>query len=891
MSDGKIEFDVKIDTTGFDEYSKTLDKMRKKAENHQKKLNELDKEIAKNRKIKDSANASPSLKAEASEKLRALVEESAQLGEQFEELNANIAKAEPYEQYAEKGKKAIEKLNKEIEKQKLNIQSGVNPDTASFEKSKIVIQQLQQEASKYAQLMGQGMPDVGSSLQERIDGIANAQLENAETYRSGEIKRKEIEKTQKMAQKEIQQSAKLLQKEIEKDARLKEKEMQRLAKQKEKEITRNAELERKENERIAKEKEKQSNDGVAKAVTKRLTGVASLFKTRLKRMMITAVINGFSSGMNAFIKESKEAKAAMDGIQTSWSTMCNAMGSAIGQLLPVVSSVFSAIVDWITIGINALAKFIAMLSGKSSYQKAIKSNKKLAKAVGGVGKKAKEATDEEKKSLASFDEINQLNLSDKQEESSSGGGGASGDLSEGLYETVPIVDGLSERMKGLIEEFNRLKDLFKEGFFDGLGDNWQTTVDGIKSDLETIRDSLGRIFDSPEVTDSMHRFTDSLVYNLGVVSGAVAGIGLNIGAGYIGGIAEYISNSEEFLKIAISQAFEKSASIMDWVGVAFSVAEKISEAFNSEWAQRLIGNIISLCVDPIITGFDLLLMVVDSALTIIMTPLEENAETIELLFEGIFEAFNSLLEPIVPVVKDFFAWVLTSYDVYVKPVVEKFTEAYNLLFKNYLNRIVNVHLPRLINACKFVGNTIAIGVQFLVDLMKTAIETVFTILDGLLDFIIGVFTGDWERAWEGVKNIFKGVFNGIVGIAESCINAIVRILNSLSFDVPEWIPGLGGKHFGFNIAPVSIPRLATGTVVPPNAGEFMAILGDNKQETEVVSPLSTMKQALSEALAEYGGGSNNITIKFGGDLAELARLLQPEIQAENRRVGMDLVIE
>ncbi len=117
----------------------------------------------------------------------------------------------------------------------------------------------------------------------------------------------------------------------------------------------------------------------------------------------------------------------------------------------------------------------------------------------------------------------------------------------------------------------------------------------------------------------------------------------------------------------------------------------------------------------------------------------------------------------------------------------------------------------------------------------------------------------------------KGIVNGILGFVESlangvvnAINTVIRALNRLSFDIPSWVPLIGGNHFGFNIpelSRVSIPRLATGTVVPPNR-EFMAVLGDNKREPEVVSPLSTMKQAVLEAIAEAGGiGEKEITIK------------------------------
>ena len=119
-----------------------------------------------------------------------------------------------------------------------------------------------------------------------------------------------------------------------------------------------------------------------------------------------------------------------------------------------------------------------------------------------------------------------------------------------------------------------------------------------------------------------------------------------------------------------------------------------------------------------------------------------------------------------------------------------------------------------------------------------------------------------SNVWESIMNAIKRPINGILGFVESlangvvnAINTVIRALNRLSFDIPDWIPGIGGNKFGFNIpelSRVSIPRLATGTVVPPNR-EFMAVLGDNKKEPEVVSPISTMKQAFLEAIAEAGG--------------------------------------
>ena len=73
-----------------------------------------------------------------------------------------------------------------------------------------------------------------------------------------------------------------------------------------------------------------------------------------------------------------------------------------------------------------------------------------------------------------------------------------------------------------------------------------------------------------------------------------------------------------------------------------------------------------------------------------------------------------------------------------------------------------------------------------------------------------------------------------------------RIKNADTSKILSSLSNLPSSNF-------TLPKLASGTVVPANYGEFSAILGDNRREPEVVSPISTMKQALSEALAEQGG--------------------------------------
>lgn len=109
--------------------------------------------------------------------------------------------------------------------------------------------------------------------------------------------------------------------------------------------------------------------------------------------------------------------------------------------------------------------------------------------------------------------------------------------------------------------------------------------------------------------------------------------------------------------------------------------------------------------------------------------------------------------------------------------------------------------------------TIALWAKTIID----KVHGVVSIIKGLIEFISGVCTGNWEKAWLGMKKIFYGVFEALPGIAKKPLNALISLLNlvisginKLSFTVPDWVPGIGGKGFGgFNIP--KIPQLAKGT--------------------------------------------------------------------------------
>ena len=146
------------------------------------------------------------------------------------------------------------------------------------------------------------------------------------------------------------------------------------------------------------------------------------------------------------------------------------------------------------------------------------------------------------------------------------------------------------------------------------------------------------------------------------------------------------------------------------------------------------------------------------------------------------------------------------------------------------------------------------------------IDGVKTALNGLIKFVTGVFTLDWDMAWEGVKEIFKGMWNSCISLLEGAVNFIIRGLNwlisqmnKIKFDVPSWVPGVGGKSIGINIPSLpeaQIPRLAQGAVIPPNR-EFMAVLGDQRHGTNLEAPEDLIRKIVRE---ESGGGDGQVVM-------------------------------
>lgn len=156
--------------------------------------------------------------------------------------------------------------------------------------------------------------------------------------------------------------------------------------------------------------------------------------------------------------------------------------------------------------------------------------------------------------------------------------------------------------------------------------------------------------------------------------------------------------------------------------------------------------------------------------------------------------------------------------------------------------------------------------------IKSVWDNVMRIFNGVIDFIRGVFTGDWDRAWKGVQNIFKGYFgqfaaiakiplNGVIALINGVIGGINRMvdsLNSISFDIPDWVPELGGRSFGLNLSHVGkVPYLAKGGILSQGS----AIVGEAGAELLTMVDGKAVVQPLTNNTTNYAGATNNFYIQ------------------------------
>lgn len=478
---------------------------------------------------------------------------------------------------------------------------------------------------------------------------------------------------------------------------------------------------------------------------------------------------------------------------------------------------------------NAFKSFTEMITGKKSdtsglgsvvadVASATSATDGLGASTEGVGNAAKKAAKQIKKSLASFDQVNQLGSNDK--DASGGGGGAAGggsgidtgaglagDMATGTEESAGRMVTALDKVKAKLLE---LVALSGDGFKLGLGD---INFSEILGHISGIGKSLKDIFTDPKVQKAASNWVKSMAKSLGKITGSAASIGATVAELFVGSIDKYMDQNKQFLKDKIVEMFNLSAEGKEiYANFAVAIAD-IFTVFRGESAKQIGADLIAIFINSFLSITTLSAQLGNDIMAAITQPIIDNKDAIKTALDGTLGIISEIVGGIKDFISDTFDSIKSSYDEYIAPAIKKFSSGFEKVFKAILDAYNDYFAPtfeaitkkirELINGpvgelvqsiTDFVGKlvdgiatiwdktiapflawlmaTFAPGVSgaigdtadVFIELAGTVAEIASDILEalgGIIDFVVGVFTGDWKKAWEGIKTFFGGIIEGI----------------------------------------------------------------------------------------------------------------------------------
>lgn len=326
----------------------------------------------------------------------------------------------------------------------------------------------------------------------------------------------------------------------------------------------------------------------------------------------------------------------------------------------------------------------------------------------------------------------------------------------------------------------------------------------------------------------------------------------------------------------------------------------VAKAFKIAWDNAGSGKgIIQSISDIIKTIQQFTLDVADSILKWTISP--EFQEALNKVFEVIKDIFE--------IINEIAQWILKMYETYIKPVIdEKLLPAISSII-TALGDIWKVIKPTVDNIIK----TVETRLEPIIQGLASQIGGIIDIIKGIADFVSGVFSGDWKKAWEGIKLIFKGFLDSLVSAlktpvnlmlacVETFINAVIggfnklkKSINKMSFDVPDWVPGIGGKKWGFNLKlsdEISLPRLKDGGVAYEETKVVVGEYANARTNPEIISPVSLMEDTINRSLnnrEEVGTRIDTLRIDVAGETFYQGAV--DYINEENTRKGVNIIKE
>lgn len=244
------------------------------------------------------------------------------------------------------------------------------------------------------------------------------------------------------------------------------------------------------------------------------------------------------------------------------------------------------------------------------------------------------------------------------------------------------------------------------------------------------------------------------------------------------------------------------------------------------------------------------------------------------VFTDIFNTIMGVLNSVIEFVGDVLAQLQEFWNTHGDNIMKIVEFAFNRIME-----IVKYALPWIQSIFTSVFGAVKAVVQTAWDVITSIFKGSTDVVMGIVGVFSGLLTGDFKKAFDGLKQIVSGVWEAIKGLFRGGVNFVIRTmngmisgLNKIRFDVPDWVPVIGGMKWGFNIP--KIPELATGGIA---TGPTLAWVGEGAED-EAILPLSKLQSLID--MNRGGDGSTVVIVELDG--RQIARGTLPHFEREIR---------
>lgn len=451
----------------------------------------------------------------------------------------------------------------------------------------------------------------------------------------------------------------------------------------------------------------------------------------------------------------------------------------------------------------------------------------------------------------------------------------------------PIIDNadkLKETFNNLLTPIQTVTGTLAEAFT-YVGDKWNEVYDQhIHPLMESIKTGLSDTFGKflevyntyvvPFLQNLANNFNDLWNTHLKPFVDNVAGL--------IGSIADAIKVLwENWIK-----------PLVDWI--IQNIIPVLVPIFESIW--NTISSVFGAIADTIGGIIQTFKGLIDFIVGIFTGDWNKAWEGIKTFFTGIWNAIKGVVSIVWNAIKGI---IETAVNV-IKGIITTVFNAIKSIISNIFNAVKNT----VTNIWNGIKNNIINSVNNIKNGIINAFQTAYNKITSIFRNIGSFFSG----VWNGIKNTFsalgtkigdaisgavKAGINGLLGMIERTVNGFINMING-AIGVINAIPGVNISKLNT----LNIPRLAEGGYVKANTPQ-LAMIGDNKYQGEVVAPEDKMLDMILTALKMFKDQDSSnqnkdngkeIILNFNGSLAQLIRVLKPELDRENIRKGDKLII-